>query len=505
MNKFLRLVSLVACAIASLTSCKKKDDSPAPASPARPGVGQEFTFDGKKAVIRYNGDTAIILEGNLETMTLDSTKKYLLRGQVFVRDGKTLTIPSGTLIFGEKRTKGLLVIDRGGKIMCMGTASRPVVFTSAQEEGERDKGDWGGIVVLGRARTNQSDPSIEGVSPAVVFGGTNDNDNSGVIRYTRIEYAGIELSPNNETNSLTLGGVGAGTTIEYVQATFGGDDHFEWFGGNVNCKYLVSFGAWDDDFDADFGYSGKVQFGLAIREPFTADQSGSNPFECDNNAAGDSTLPQTQAVFSNITVLGPRDNTGRDISANYANTIHIRRNAAVSILNSVFVGMAGSINVEGTNTLGNYDTTNSPKAILAYNHVVFMQRQRPTDASASNPTFFSNNGQAAFLTRGLGNTMDTVRSTGRPNSQNDGVFPNMTGLGINQDLLWGGKGKDGYVSNPNFAVASGSMASGANFTNARVVGKVGDAFFSKVTYRGAFGATDWTDNWTEFRPLNKKY
>lgn len=175
-------------------------------------------------------DPVITLEGNLATQTLDATKRYLLKGQVFIKDGVTVTVPAGTVILGDKATKATLIVERGGRLNCNGTASNPVVMTSSQGPGERDKGDWGGLVILGKAFTNQPNPAVEGISPAVFFGSdnrTNDNDNSGTYRYLRVEYAGIELTPNNETNSITMGGVGNGTVMEYCMVSFGGDDGFE--------------------------------------------------------------------------------------------------------------------------------------------------------------------------------------------------------------------------------------------------------------------------------------
>ncbi|HMP31423.1 MAG TPA: hypothetical protein PKD85_17615, partial [Saprospiraceae bacterium] len=211
------------------------------------------------------------LTGNLTTQTLVASRTYLLKGQVFVNSGQTLTIEPGTVIMGDKATKGTLVINKGGRIVANGTQERPIVFTSALDAGVRDRGDWGGLVILGNANVNQVDPAIEGITPAVTFGTTNntaqDGESSGTLRYVRVEFAGIELTPNNETNSITMGGVGRGTVMEYCMVSFGGDDGFEWFGGFVNGKYFVSFSTWGDCFDVGYGYSGNIQFGLSIRRP----------------------------------------------------------------------------------------------------------------------------------------------------------------------------------------------------------------------------------------------
>ena len=241
------------------------------------------------------GDPVITLQGNLATMELTAGQTYLIKGQTFIPSGVTLTIPAGTVIKGDKASKGTLIVQPGGKLVANGTAASPVVFTSAQAAGERDRGDWGGIVMLGDAWVNQTAlPAIEGISPTQNYGNitsptTNADQNAGTLTYVRIEYAGIELTPNNETNSLTMGGVGNGTTINHVQVSFGGDDGFEWFGGTVNAKHLVSLSTWDDDFDTDYGWGGNVQFGLVVRNPFFADQSGSNSFESDNQANANAT------------------------------------------------------------------------------------------------------------------------------------------------------------------------------------------------------------------------
>lgn len=149
-----------------------------------------------------------------------------------------------------------------------------------------------------------------------------------ILRYVRIEYCGIAFQPGSEINGLTMGSVGSGTTIEYVQVAFCGDDSFEWFGGTVNCKYLIAYRGLDDDFDADFGYSGKVQFGLAVRDPQIADQSSSNGFEVDNDAQGSGNTPKTKPTFSNITIIGP---TGGSINSLYNRANHLRRNNEIGL------------------------------------------------------------------------------------------------------------------------------------------------------------------------------
>ena len=225
-----------------------------------------------------------------------------LQNKVYVRNGATLTILPGTIIRGDYNSQGTLIVTRGSRIIADGNVNQPIVFTSNNPVGSRNEGDWGGLVILGNAINNQPGGvvNIEGLPPSTntQHGGVNDNDNSGVLRYVRIEFAGIPLEPNKEINGLTFGSVGSLTTVDYVQVSFCGDDSFEWFGGTVNCKHLISYSTIDDDFDTDFGYRGKVQFGLAIRNENLSDAAGdSNCFESDNDAQGSASQPLTAPIF----------------------------------------------------------------------------------------------------------------------------------------------------------------------------------------------------------------
>ncbi len=424
-------------------------------------------------------DTVVVLEGNLDTQTLTKDKKYLIKGQAFVRTGKVLTIQAGTIIKGDKATKGTLIVDKGGRIEANGTAAEPIVMTSNLPAGSRDRGDWGGLVILGNAPVNQTDPSIEGITPSVVFGGTNATDNSGTYKYLRVEYAGIELSPNNETNSITMGGVGSGTVMEYCMVTYGGDDGFEWFGGSVNGKYLIAFGMWDDCFDVDFGYSGKVQFGLSVRYPSYADQSGSNAFECDNGPNDNETAFLTTGVFSNFTCIGPRATNAQSINANYQHSLDLRRRTAVTIANSVFTGYPRGLRMNQQSVYNNYAAGTGK---LLNNIMV-----------APNTTFSVGSGMTATATDiqtwfNLTNTTITAA-----------IEDQFAVLGLASNLAFGNNVTSNYPSNPNFAVTTGTLASGAAFTDAKLSG------FQSVAYRGAFGASDWTDGWAEFLPNAKTY
>lgn len=432
----------------------------------------------------------IELSGDLATQTLTADKDYLIRGQAFVRDGQVLTIAPGTVIKGDKATRGTLIIDKGGKIDAVGTATDPIIMTSSQPAGIRDRGDWGGLVILGRANTNQDQPAIEGITPAVTFGSfqssADDNESSGTLRYVRVEFAGIELTPNNETNSITMGGVGRGTEMEYNMVSFGGDDGFEWFGGTVNGRYFISHAMWDDDFDVDYGWSGNVQYGIAIRYTSFADQSGSNGFETDNGPNDNDVTPYTNGVFSNITVLGPIK-TGTSVSnGNFQHSIDLRRRTALRITNSVFAGFPRGVRMNQPSVVDQYQSGNG---VLTNNILV-----------ATN--------NSATYQAGSGVDVATVQSIWEATNETiEGPASDATHqmVGIDPDLFFGSRVTNDYPSNPNFAITSGMMATGASFDNAIFNEPNRAGYFDVVNFRGAFGATNWAAGWAEFDPIDAEY
>lgn len=315
-------------------------------------------WDPQNAV--YPAPTVTISSNITANTTWTAGNVYLLQGQIFVTGNATLTIQPGTIIRGDKASTGAgLFITKGAKLMAVGTASQPIVFTSDQAAGSRGLGDWGGVILMGKASNNQPGgiANIEGFAPVpeTEFGGgtsPDDADNSGVMQYVRIEWGGYVYAPNKEINGLTLGSVGKGTTIDHIQVSFANDDGFEWFGGTVECKYLVSYRNLDDDFDTDFGFRGHIQFGLSVRDPQIADNpsvSTSEGFESDNDASGSTSTPQTAPIFSNMTMVGPyRGNTSSTIAAGYRRGARIRRNSALKIYNSVFMDHPRGVHIDGT-------------------------------------------------------------------------------------------------------------------------------------------------------------
>lgn len=419
--------------------------------------------------------TGHITPGNHPVLT--KNKVYLLQGFVYVDSMASLTIPAGTLIIGETSSQGSLIINRGGKIFANGTAEEPIVFTSQQPAGSRGRGDWGGIVICGKAANNKGQFIVEGnIGSVAGYNGTtaiqDDNDNSGIMRYVRIEFPGIAYTPNNEINGLTLAAVGAGTVIEHIQVSYCGDDSYEFFGGTVNCKYLIAYKAWDDDFDTDFGYTGKIQFGVVYRDPNLADVSKSEAFETDNDGSGSTATPKTEPVFSNMTAIGPKrastDVAGTNFNDLFFYGIHHRRATRHNLFNSVITGFdEGGILFDGTTVLG--DTSN-----FQYKNNTWAGHTTWVGVTAGNVADYVN-----YL---------TVRNNESLTEPNDVLLK----APFNQ-------------TSPVLVPQAGSPLLGsADFTDT----KLSDPFFTQVTYRGAFsgnGAERWDIGWANYDPQAISY
>jgi PKD repeat protein len=389
-------------------------------------------------------------------------------GFVYVTNNATLTIEPGTIVKGNQ---GTLVITRGAKIIAEGTPTQPIVFTSAQPAGQRNPGDWGGIIICGKAPVN--DPAGQrlaegGIDPVKgLYGGTDVNDNSGVLKYVRIEYAGVAYQPNNETNSLTMGAVGLGTTIDYVQVSYGGDDGFEWFGGTVNCKHLVVNKTIDDMFDTDYGFTGRVQFAVAVSDSLLADISGSNGFESDNDATGTTNGPLTKPIFSNVSVFGPRATAASSgFNSNFKRALHLRRSTSTCTYNSVFVGFPTGLKIDGTTT-GN----NCTSGTLQFKNNIIAGSTQPLDSTG--------------LTFGMANWF---------NANGNSILSNPQAVQAIAPFSY---------TAPNFLLQAGSPAlTGADFS----APNLNSTFFETTSYRGAFdGTNDWTACWTNFDPQNANY
>ncbi len=415
---------------------------------------------------------------------------YTLDGYVYVKNA-TLTIQPGTLIKGgDAAKKSTIIITRTGSIVANGTSTQPIVFTSSKNAGSRAPGDWGGIVILGQAPINRPTDcstcpgaTVAGTLPGIqnniegdldnangdgLYGGTNPNHSSGSLSYVRIEYGGVVITPGNEINGLTMGAVGSGTTIHHIQVSQANDDGFEWFGGNVNAKYLISNRNVDDDLDVDFGFTGKVQYAVVLRDSNWYD-IGSGPttngFESDNDATGSEAQPFTDPTFSNITVVGPLS-TGNPLgfSNSFQNGARIRRNSSTSIFNSIIMGWPAGLFVDGSRT----------GAKLLNDSMMFKNNILANQNNINN----SSTNASSVRTKVMQNGTDTT------------------------NLVSGILVAPFNYTNPNFTPSSGSLAnSGASFSGSRI----SDPFFTSTTFRGAMGTQDWTECWCNFDPQNSAY
>ncbi len=426
----------------------------------------------------------LVLEGKISAdRTLKAGKTYKIRGIVYVVNNARLTIEPGTTIQGEKgaTSRGTLVITRGAQLIADGTSANPILFTSDQSSPAR--GDWGGIVVLGNAKTNASYNGVQGVGSVEggvnnaeglgLYGGTNDADNSGVLRYVRIEYAGYAYLPDNELNGLTLAGVGNSTVVDFVEVFKANDDAIECFGGAVNLKHIIFISTLDDDFDTDNGWSGKVQFGIVVRDSSVADISKSESFESDNDANGSALFPQTNGVYSNITVIGPRQALTNIGNSLFLAGAQIRRNSTISIFNSVIMGYPTGLIIDaskGTPT----DNNIRANTLLVQNTLIAGCNTPLSYAASATPTGWTTDSVSNwFLTPAYGNGILTT---------NDEVM-------LTDPYNYG---------NPDFTPKAGSpLLSGASFTDPKVA-----TGFTPVTYRGAVGASgtadaDWWKGWSK--------
>ncbi len=412
-----------------------------------------------------------------------SQARYMLSGFVYVKNNAVLTIEPGTLIKGVSNSKAALIIERGSKIMAAGTGDKPIIFTSDKPAGQRASGDWGGVVLCGRAKTNKHDEG-EGVGIAEGgiesrYGGTDDNDNSGVMQYVRIEFPGIPLTSiaNSEINGLTLYAVGKSTVIDHIQVSYSGDDSFEWFGGCVNMKYLVALRGLDDDFDTDNGFSGKIQFAFGLRDPDKSDQSSSNGFESDNDADGSLLTPVTSPLFSNVTLYGPHTVTNTlPVGHQFGKALHLRRGTMTSVYNSVFVGYPQGLMIDGQK--GNSPTKADANELQIENIIFAGMTTNFVEQTGTVAVPYTVAQHIAYFEAASRNNIDNMTIT------------DITGSSLIS------------MTSPVLLPAGGSpLLSGASFTNARLT----DSFFTPVTFKGAFGTENWTSGWCNWNPQNTAY
>jgi hypothetical protein len=376
---------------------------------------------------------------------------YVLRGAVFVRDGGTLNIQAGTKVIGEAGSVGTLIVERGGRLNAIGTREQPIVFTSDQPVGSRARGDWGGLIINGRAPVNIPGGEGAGEADTGVYGGDQPDDNSGSLRYVRIEFAGVEFSPDNELNGIAFQGVGRGGSYEYLQVHMNRDDAFEWFGGTADIKHAVASNAADDSFDWTFGWIGRAQF-IAIHQ---RGDDADNGIEADNNEFGNDFPPRANPTIYNMTMCGDPD---RNEGGESNRAILFRRGTAVTFRNFLITGFKTTgMQIDGASTLT--QVTNGTTQVGA--GVIW---GIPTPAHSSAAPFIAG-----------------------------GRFPDVR-LNVDGGLTAGCFNHEA----PDFRPSSVATLAGGQLTP---IQPPNDGFFEAVTFIGAVGPNledDWTLGWTSY-------
>ena len=390
-------------------------------------------------------------------LTLTNDKAYRLTGVALVSDGATLTIEPGTFIIGQPGSQppSTLVIGNTGRIHAEGTRQRPIIGTSSLPFGQRRGGDWGGIVLLGRAPSNwpQGVGNIEGLPPSTdtEYGGEDPTHDCGTLKYVRLEFSGAELRPNDEINSFTWGGCGTKTVASHLQAIYGLDDSFEWFSGTMNADHLVSFYPRDDHFDAQIGWTGNVQFFVGVGN---ADNTNRG-FEVDNNENDFGATPVTNPTFFNGTLIGVGDLYDQGVDEGTVAGMYLRRGAAGSYNNIVIQNWVdGAVNINGPETTANLGNSLFVNGIIMWN-----------------------NGIAS------GGTNDLA---GQVNDNGQAYFGMANNILIADPQLR----RPMEYSDPDFRPTLTSPVFRANW----VLPPAG--FDQSAKYNGAFGEDDWMEEWT---------
>ena len=419
------------------------------------------------------------------TITWTSDKVWVLNGLVFVNSDQTLIIEAGTIIKGKpgmESDASALIVARGGKISAIGTASYPIIFTAEADQlngniGKDQRGLWGGLILLGKAslNSNPGETAIEGIPTSEIrglYGGSDDTDNSGTLKYISIRHGGTDIGEGNEINGLTLGGVGSGTTIEYIEVIANKDDGVEFFGGNPQLKYILVAYCGDDSYDYDEGFRGKGQFWVAIQDETGG--AGDRLGEHDGGTDPETATPYAIPEIYNATYIGRGASAGKRV-------ITFRDNAGGKYYNSIFANQAKGIDVE----------------ILIGDQNSFKQVS-DGNLEVKNCIFSDVAGGTAESIFKLSYVGDSLDNSGTKVVDNDGNQVPTTALlkkVDNNTPIWVTKfNSDGNSAATGVVTATNPVpATGANNGVAPT-----DSWFTNVTYQGAFepGGTNWATGWT---------
>jgi hypothetical protein len=451
-------LAFFALVIFLFAGCKKEEDTTVTV-PSDIYTESTDAATGKPAFI-VKGTTNGIASVGETSFKWTKDKVWVLDGFVFVNEGQTLTIEAGTVIkgtSGQGENASALIVARGGKVIAEGTAAAPIIFTAQKDNlngnvAVDENGLWGGLIILGNARLNSTPgtSAIEGIPTTEtrgIYGGTNDEDNSGVYRYISVRHGGTLIGAGNEINGVTFGGVGSKTTVEYIEVYANQDDAYEWFGGTVNCKYLIATAPGDDGFDYDEGFRGNVQFGLVYQRTDDGDRGG----EHDGGTDPEDGQPYALPKFANITSIGKAA----------SRAVTFRDNAGGEYYNSIFVDYGKGIDIE----------------FLASGESSY-KRFQAGELKLMNNTFVNVEGGDATK-----------------------IFTIATVSGQEPDAVALAAAKADVVA---YFAANGNTV-GTGITRANLVptttgatATVSNSFFTPVSYRGAFaiGATPWYAGWT---------
>jgi hypothetical protein len=400
---------------------------------------------------------------------LTSANVYLLQGNVYVTNNATLYIEKGTVIRAD--SKSSIVITRGARIRAMGTKEKPIVFTSSKALNQRNKGDWNGIILLGRAKINH--PAGENVAEGDLdplyskYGGKNDEDCSGTLNFVRIEFAGRRVSKDAKFSGLTVCGVGSRTNIENIEVSYSGNDGFHFFGGTVNCKYLVSFQSADDCFEYSDGYRGLQQFGIALRHFNLGDIAGSRAIESDTYTSSLIDLEiLTAPKISNFTLISPEVYYNQSPNTNIKEAINLELGSALSLYNSLIIGFPIGITIDGTESVNHI-----AEEVARFRNNLFVGCGKPATVIKSGYDI-----NTWFVTPEYKNVM-------RPKTDAENLFKSPFSM-FKPNFI---TNYTGFVVTPDFRLPNKDL-------------KRTEEFFEVNDYRGAFGQEDWTIGWSNFSP-----
>jgi hypothetical protein len=429
--------------------------APPPTPP--PSTGSGFTCDG---------DLCTVTGPILADTTFTADRLWVLQGGVFVGDDldpaaapTTLTVEPGTTVYGDTATLSFLLVTRGSRIVAEGTREAPIVFTSAGDVGSRIRGHWGGLIINGRAPVNgcSGDPcTLQGEAGTGTYGGADASDDSGVLKFVRIEFPGKLIDDENELNGLALQGVGSGTIIDFIQVHKAADDCVEFFGGTVDAKHIVCTGTGDDAIDWTFGWSGRAQFIVAQQHA----DAGERGIEADNNEDNFTLAPVSDPVLSNLTLIGASDGAN--------NGIKLRRGTRGSIHNAVVVGFETCFDIDDVATFAH-----AAGGGIAVRDSLF-DCGALYAVKADDPDTTEDESDPADAAAAFAAVIDAPA----------------TGNAVAADLLE--SPLDALA--PDFRFKAGSVAASGFVRPA-------DAFFEDVAFRGAVGENNWVVDWTAF-PAN---